>query len=257
MPPPSPSPGASGQSSLEYVGLLTLVGAVLALGGPLVGGSGIGAEVARVVRTGICIVGGDVCRPADARAAELSPCTLADARRGGGGGLTIFSVRIGENHHWTVARRSDGSVLVTRDDGDEAGGSGGLGLELGALRLGVDASLSLTGASGASWEFRDTAAAARFLADVKRGREARRRPAWRFGDLGAVTNAGGGLGVHLGGADGVDPDVAGVELSAGAAVGARVGRGETTLYLRLGGNGPQVSDRLGHSVGLGTTGPAL
>src|SRR4051794_20816587 len=129
---PRPSPSSSaGQGSLEYVGLLTLVGAVLAVGGPLVGVGGVGAHVARVVRTGICIVGGDVCRTSDARRAGLAPCTVSDSRRGGGTGVTIVSVRLGGRHHLTVAHRSDGSVVVTREDGDETGVAGGLGLELG------------------------------------------------------------------------------------------------------------------------------
>ena len=82
-------------------------------------------------------------------------------------------------------------------------------------------------------------------------------PAWRFGDAGAVAEAGAGLGVHLGGANGVEADVAGVEGSSEAAMGVRAGRGETTLYLRTATSGPELSDQFGHSAGRGSVGPVV
>ena len=78
-----------------------------------------------VVRTGVCIVGGDVCRASDAAAAGLAPCTLSDRRRGGGLAVTVLSVRVGGDHQWLVARRSDGSVAVTKLARDDLGASGG------------------------------------------------------------------------------------------------------------------------------------
>ena len=84
------------------------------------GWRGCRREVARVVRTGVCIVAGDVCRASDAAAAGLRPCTLSDERRGGGLAVTILSVRIGGEHQWLVARRSDGSVAVTKVARDDA-----------------------------------------------------------------------------------------------------------------------------------------
>ena len=38
----------------------------------------LGAKVVAAVRTGLCIVGGDVCRPADAAAAGLAPCLTGE-----------------------------------------------------------------------------------------------------------------------------------------------------------------------------------
>jgi hypothetical protein len=259
MPPPPPSPpSSSGQGSLEYVGLLTLVGAVLAIAGPVAGLPGVGTEVARAVRTGICIVGGDVCRVSDARREGLAPCVVSDHRRGGGATATVFFVRVGDDHQWAVAQRSDGSVLVTRQDGDHAGVAAGIGVEYGALQLGAEASASLTAGSGATWEFRDAATAARFLADVKRGREERWPPAWRFGDAGAVERGSASLGVGFGDDDhGGSTDVAGIEASTASAIGMRVGRGERTIYVRTETSGPQASDALGHSAGLGSIGPVL
>jgi hypothetical protein len=258
-PPPAPfASRASGQGSLEYVGLLTLVGALLALAGPVAGLPGVGTEVARAVRTGICIVGGDVCRSSDAAREGLAPCVVSDRRRGGGAAATVFFVKVGDDHQWTVAQRSDGSVLVTRQEGGHAGVAAGVGLEYGALRLGAEASASLTVGSGATWEFRDPAAAARFLAAVKAGREERWPPAWRFGDVGAVEKGSASLGAGYGDArNGGSADVAGIEASTGSALGMRVGRGETTIYVRTETSGPEASDPLGHSVGVGSIGPVL
>src|SRR5688572_26460863 len=128
--PPPPHP-AAGQGSLEYAGLLALVATAFAVAASAAGLAGVPAQVARVVRTGVCIVGGDVCRASDAAAAGLRPCTLSDERRGGGLAVTIMSVRVGGDHEWLVARRSDGSVAVTKVAHDALGASGGLGYELG------------------------------------------------------------------------------------------------------------------------------
>lgn len=260
VPPPPARHPAAGQGSLEYVGLLSVVVAVLAVAAPVAGVSGVGPEVARAVRTGVCIVAGDVCRPSDAAAAGLAPCTLSDRRRGGGAAVTVMSIRLGGSHDWTVARRSDGSVLVTREDGDEAGVSGGLGLEAGPLRLGVDGTLGLTVAAGTAWELPDAATAARFLSEVGRGAafDSRRwPPAWRSGDAGLAASGWAGLGVDLGDDDGVSGSLAGAEVTAEGALGARIGRGVTTLYLRAERQGPQLEDALGHAVGPQGGGPVV
>ena len=251
---------AAGQSSLEYVGLLAVVLITLAVGGPAAGLPGTGVQVARAVRTGVCIVAGDVCRRADAAAAGLAPCTLAERVRGGGGAITVVSVRLGERHEWTVARRSDGSVLVTRVDGDEAGVSGGVGFTAGPLRLGADGRLGITLAAGTGWEFRDAAAAARFLGDLEHGSArdyTRWPPAWRSGEAGLAAAGEAGLGVRLGGEDGVDSGVTGVETSAQSAVGVRLAPGLTTVYLRTEADGPRLSDPFGQAVGSPRVGPVL
>ena len=260
MPPPPTRHPAAGQGSLEYVGLLSVVAAVLAVAGPVAGVSGVATEVVRVVRTGVCIVAGDVCRSSDAAAAGLAPCTLTDRRRGGGAALTVMSIRIGERHDWTIAQRSDGSVLVTRGDGDEAGVSGGLGFEAGPLRLGLDGTLGFTVAAGTAWELPDAATAARFLAEVKRGAafDSRRwPPAWRSGDAGLAVSGWAGLGVELGADDAVTGALAGAEVAAEGAIGARIGRGLTTLYLRSETEGPQLEDAFGHAVGKSRRGPVI
>jgi hypothetical protein len=204
--------------------MLALVAAALAGAGAVVGLGAIGEAVASGVRTGICIVAGDVCRTSDAEAAGLEPCTLDDHTRGEGLTFTVASLRFGANDTWTAARRSDGSVVITHADERKVGGKIGVGVE--ASPLGINAELSgkldyaLT--SGKAWEFRDAESAARFLrADDRDDIE----PTWRFGDVGSV--AGGEAEAGLG-----PVTVTEFEATARAAAGARVGRGLTTYYVR-------------------------
>jgi hypothetical protein len=256
--PPSRHP-AAGQSSIEYVGLLAVVAAVLAAAGPAAGLPGVGAEVAKVVRTGVCIVGGDICRTADAEAAGLAPCTVSERRRGGGAAVTVVSIQVGERHEWTVARRSDGSVVVTRADGDEAGVSGGLGFEAGPLRLGVDGALGITVAGGTGWEFPDAETAARFLRAGGRRMDADAwPPAWRSGDAGLATSGWAGLGVVVGeGEHRGGTDAMGIEASSRSALGVRIGRGTTTLYFRSETQAPRLADAFRHTLGPRNAGPLL
>jgi hypothetical protein len=238
---------------------------------PAAGLAGVPAQVTRIVRTGICIVGGDVCRSADAAAAGLHPCTLSDERRGGGLAVTILSVRIGGDHQWLVARRSDGSVAVTKVARDDAGASGGLGYELGPLKAGVEAQAGLRVASGIGWEFPDAATARRFLAAAHYGLSPaiRRWPAaWRSGEAGLAVRGWAGLGVVATGEDGAGQDgaahgvaieapAAGTEVAAESALGARIARGSTTLYLRAETEGPRTAGLFDGLLDAGPRGPLV
>jgi hypothetical protein len=209
-------------SSVEYTALVALVAAALTGAGVVAGPRAVGQAVAGVARTGICIVGGDVCRASDARAAGLQPCTVDDHTRGEGLALTVASVRFGADDRWTAARRSDGSVVITHSDERRLGGKVGIGAE--ASPLGITAELTgkvdyaLT--SGRAWEFRDAAAAVRFLRD-REGVE----PTWRFGAVGSVVTAEAEL-------EAGPVTFTQFETTARAAAGARVGRGLTTYYVR-------------------------
>ena len=260
-PPPRPDP-AAGQGSLEYVGLLALVATAFAVAAPAAGLAGVPAELVRVVRTGVCIVGGDVCRASDAAAAGLRPCTLSDERRGGGVALTILSVRFGGEHQWLVARRSDGSVAVTQVARDDIGASGGLGYELGPLKAGIEGEAGLRVAHGVGWEFPDAATARRFLKAAHyglSGATARWPVAWRSGEAGLATKGWAGLGVIATGEGGkaIGGPVAGIEVSAESALGARIAKGSTTLYLRAATEGPHGSAALRGVFDTGARGPLI
>ena len=54
---------STGQAGAEYGALLALVAAAHAGAGAIVGPADVGTDVAATVRTGICIVAGDECRP--------------------------------------------------------------------------------------------------------------------------------------------------------------------------------------------------
>ena len=212
-------------SSAEYTALLGLVGAALAGTGAVVGVETIGEAVADGVRTGICIVAGDVCRASDAEAAGLAPCTVAESTRGEGLTFTVASIRFGADDEWTASRRSDGTVIVTHNDERRLGGKVGIGVEASPLGLNAEVSGKLDYAlmSGKAWEFPDSDSARRFLDD--RDREDHVPPTWRFGDVGAVVGgeAEAGLGPLT---------LTEFEATARAAAGARVGRGLTTYYVR-------------------------
>jgi hypothetical protein len=259
--PPHPHP-AAGQASLEYVGLVALVATAFAVALPVAGLAGVPAHVAGVVRTGVCIVGGDVCRAADAAAAGLAPCTLSDRRRGGGLAITILSVKVGGEHQWLVAQRSDGSVAVTKVAGDALGASGGLGYELGPLKAGVEGEVGVSVAAGVGWEFPDAAAARRFLAEARSGLSPtvdRWPAAWRSGEAGLATSGWAGLGVVARGEDGtaLGGPAAGIEVSAESALGARIAHGSTTLYLRAQTGRARTSGVLDGLVGAAPAGPVV
>ena len=180
--------------------------------------------MAATVRTGICIVGGDVCRASDAEAAGLEPCTVGERALGRELVVTVASLRLGSGEVWTAATRSDGSVVVTKARRRSGGGAIGIGVEASPLGLefGVKGKLDYALDSGRAWEFPDAASAARFLADRD---EDRVPPSVRFGEAGAVLT--GTAAVKVGGAT-----LTGLEATAERASGARVGRGRTTLYVR-------------------------
>jgi hypothetical protein len=224
---------STGQASAEYTAVLALVAAALAGAGAAVGLGDVGSSVVHTLRTGICIVGGDVCRPSDAEAAGLAPCTVSQETEGSATRLTVFSIRFGASGRWTVAERSDGSYVLTRTDGKSLGAGGGLGVAASpfALSFGVKGSYDLAVATGSAWELPDAAALARFLA----ADDDDRPPAtWRFGDLGAELT--GKAGAMVGGAM-----LTGLEASATSAAGARIGRDETTLYVRAALGGPELT----------------
>jgi hypothetical protein len=208
----------AGQASAEYVALLALLVAVLAGAGLLVAPPALGAKVSRALRTAICIVGGDVCRSADARAAGLAPCPVREDTRRAGGGLSVAFVELGGGDELTLTRRSDGSVVVTSGQHERGGVGLGLGTDLSPLgvHLVADASMAVRFADGQSWELADEAAAARFVRAVRAGGPLP-APTWTYREAGESAD----LEVGAGGAGG----------AALVTVGRRAGRGQTTWYV--------------------------
>ena len=234
MPPRHPP---AGQASAEYVGVLAVLVVVLGGAGLLVAPPALGDRLASAIRTAICLVGGDICRERDARAAGLSPCTVREREKSNGLTATIAFVDLGGGELWSVARRSDGSVLLSVGSEEHGGVSGGLGLELSPLgvHLAADGAAGASFTSGESWLLPDEAAASRFIARLRAGDEP--PPAtWRFREGGPTGEAG--LGAEL------------VEARGMMTLGRRTGLGATTWYL----GGKVQADAFS---GLGATGIKL
>lgn len=241
----------AGQATIDYAALLTVV--ALAFAGAGVAGAaglaGVPGGVVHAVRTGLCIVGGDLCRPVDAAAEGLAPCLTSEEVDGRGLAVTILSLHLGRSGSWTVARRSDGSVLVTRLEDEAVGLAGGLGIELGpVLEVGASATYDLALAHGSAWELASTSDAARLIAAVRRGDDPPMRPTWRFGDVGEEVAAD--IGAALPGGH-----LTVIEASGGTAGGVRVGRGETTTYVRVHAEASSPLVALPSSPGGTSSGP--
>jgi len=160
VPPPRP---VAGQASAEYVALLAVVCAVVA-GAAAVGSvPPIAAHLAGAVRHGICLVAGGICTPREARAAGLAPCLIeARAKRERLGGRVLV-VKLGRGDSLLVQRRSDGSASVSFADDGSVGGSVGLGAQIGGNGASVRGGAGVHFTAGRTWEFPDSASAARFV----------------------------------------------------------------------------------------------
>lgn len=245
-----------GQASVDYVALIGLVAAVLAIGAGAVGVPWLGPRLAGAIRHGICVVSGSLCTPAQARAEGFEPCVVHRRSEVERAGLTAV-VHLERGDTLVVERRSDGTVEVAFADGHEVGAELGLGFQLPVVRATAVAGIGARFTTGRSYAFADWPAAQRFLARFARseglGGEGRRAlqalcpgcPEWlegaaaarppepsaRFLEGGVTTDLLAQLGL----------DVPGGRLALGAeadggrlrAFGRRVAGPRTTWYLRL------------------------
>jgi hypothetical protein len=242
---------ARGQATTEYVALVALVGVVLALAAGLTSG-GVGGQVLAGLQRGLCHVADTACpRPQPPRA-DLPPCPVETRTRRESLDGALELVRLGHGGTLTTTRHSDGRVTVTLADDRTAGGELGAGLRVALGRRVVggsaNAGLSAEVVSGRSWTLPDADAARAFVArhgakatvtgkalDLARGgcwilcdalgwRPHARLPTpdETYLSHGAAASAQLALGP------------AGAELTAGAAIGARLaGDGTRTAYVRL------------------------
>jgi hypothetical protein len=255
--PPDRHP-AAGQGALEYLGVLGVVAAVLVAAGPVAGASELGPRVANVVKTGVCIVAGDVCRAADAEAAGLAPCTLSERRDGNSLAVTLFSIRLSGGGEATIARRSDGRYLVVRTDEGGLAGVAGLGFAAGPLDFGVEGEAGLKVAKATAWLLPDEASTRSLVVGFEGARdEALYPPLWRSGELGLATSGWAGLGARLGRDAWAETTLAGVEVAARTAAGVRIGHGTTTYFIRAQTTGPQLESMFGGTLGTRARGPVV
>lgn len=236
---------AAGQASAEYVAILLVVATVLAGAAATAAAvPGVGARVVGVVRTGVCIVGGDLCRSVDAAAAGLPPCVTSERSDREGTTVDIGVVRLGERGEWLLALQSDGRAVVTRLEQDDVGGTAGVGVTFSPLRIDASATAAaLIGFQGGrAWRFPDARAARAFLERARRdGAIPDARPAdTRWDAVAGSGSATAGVAV-------ADLASAGVTVSADAAIGLRRDGKRRTLALDLGARQPALTFELpGH-----------
>jgi hypothetical protein len=237
-----------GQASTEYVAILLVVGVLLGLSAVAV--PGVGERVVTAVRTGVCIVGGDVCRNSDAAAAGLDPCVTSERSNREETTLDLAVVRLGEHGEWQLALRSDGQAVVTRLAENELGGTVGIGLSFSPVGTSADVSAAVVAGfrGGRAWRFPDARSATAFLEramDDGAGRGGR-APDVRWHAI--AGSAQGDATVAL-----ADLAHAGLTVAAGSAIGLRTDGDRKTVTLDLGIDDPRVSAELpGFPAGAGS-----
>src|SRR5829696_2798606 len=225
----------TGQAAAEYVAVLAVV--AVALGGAAVAAPRIGERVVAAVRTGLCIVGGDICRAADAAAAGLAPCLTSERYRRQDTTLDIAVVRLGGRGEWQLALQSDGGATVTRLADGRAGATAGIGVTFSPLGVDAGASGALTFGyrSGTTWRFPDARTARAFLAAAERDGDvqASRPPSVSWHALTGDAGAEAAVAVR-------ELAKAGLRIGAGAALGVRTEGARRTLALEAASAGPSV-----------------
>jgi hypothetical protein len=254
----------AGQASTEYVAIVALVAVVFsALAGVLVAAPDLRGSLVATIRTGLCIVGGDICRTADAKARGLDPCIVQDEDHRRRTGATVAFVRVGGTQQYAIERRSDGTYRVSAGDGQDGGLTAGLGFALGGgVHVGVDGTAAVTFTGGKSWELPDEAALDSFLARVQSRYDLGKDmtefmrlvppPAERYAS--AVGDATGELAAELASKKHSTKPL-GEEAGLRTAIGTRTGGGGKVWYLEA---GAELSGALGDVVpALGGKGGVL
>ena len=228
-----------GQASTEYVAILLVVAAALAATTTLaVAVPGIGEQVVKSVRTGLCIVGGDLCRSADAVAAGLEPCLTSQRSRRQDTTLDVAVVRLGGHGEWQLALRSDGQAVVTRLAENELGATVGVGVTFSPAGVSAAASASVVAGyrGGRAWRFPDARSASAFIAAATRDAavQAARAPDLRWQGISGRTGAEADFAI-------ADLARAGLSAAAANAIGLRTEGPRRTLTLDLGLDAALVS----------------
>jgi hypothetical protein len=245
--------GERGQATLEYVGLVALVAAVLAVGALLAAGRGdaIAASVGRGIQRALCVVRGGECD------LDVRPCVVASRGVEDDGSVDLVLVRLGSDEVVLREDRSDGTSAVTFARLRRGGYVGAWGIGAHArlgrrrVRVGAQPSATVLGLLGTAttWELPDRAAAARMVDRivVDDARDLARRVLDGGRPLGgdapppASRTSQGGASVTLG--------VGGATLGADDLVGQTVGADGRRTYLVRRRN--DVAAALGSVAGTG------
>jgi hypothetical protein len=231
---------------VEYVVVVSLLVAAVLLAAPAAGAPDIPRSVAHAIRMGICLVAADVCTGAEAEAAGLAPCPLSSHMGGGDGGLTVLSADFGARGTLTMTQQSDGTVAATLAAGGRRGVSGGLGLDVHAGPLQLDAGVSGTAGirltAGRGWTFPDALAARGFAEHLpdSLAETGRYPPSWVSAEGAADLSGAAGLSAGDGEAA---SDLTGVSGGGELAAGFRYSPPDHALtrYLRAAVDAPELT----------------
>jgi hypothetical protein len=236
---------SNGQASADYLAVVAVVATVLLAAGSAVGMPELPGTIVKNVRTALCIVGGDVCRAADARAQGLEPCVVQSRDTSRRTALTFMFVRAGQDEGAEVEFRSDGTVRLVATQSADLGATGEPSLRLGPqVSLKAGGSVGAGWRSGVAWELPDRAALDRLLARTHN------RPMMLGDDLAReylkippATERffeGGTMGDLTAGAHAYDVGQPVVSAGERHALGRRVRDGLTSWYFDASEDGPRL-----------------
>jgi hypothetical protein len=128
---------SSGQASVETIGLVAVVAAMLSAAVALGPAPDVGGAVVRQMQRGLCVVRGGDCER------DRAPCVVSSRGEASGGHGNLVVLRVGGGSALLIEQLSDGRVRVTRARESELGLEGGIGggfsFDLGAAAIGVSA----------------------------------------------------------------------------------------------------------------------
>jgi hypothetical protein len=243
---------SAGQASVEYVAIVALVALILGGAATVVAAPSIPRSIVHTIRKGICIVGGDICDSADAKARGLDPCVLTSRQALRQSTATLSIIRAGHGDRLLVERLSNGRARVSYIPKGSLGASLEAALKVGK-HVGVGGGLSLAAefGIGKAWEVPQSELP-HFVARVKRSAD-EHTPWGKLGTPEAdVHFQEGGLPAELTGeleARGLS--VATGEIATRRALGHRTGPDGTTWYYEGDATlaGALAKDVIGFGVG--------
>jgi hypothetical protein len=163
-----------GQASVEWIGVVALVGVVLATVVALaLPGDGIAGAFIRQFHRALCIVSGGVCD------LDRRPCPVSSHAINDGWHVNVGIVRVGHDEALLYQVDSDGSVLVTHVSDWTGGFDVGVGADGSIKVAGVDLAASASARAallgglgdGDSWRFANWREAERGMAQMSEGHE--------------------------------------------------------------------------------------
>ncbi|WP_187369416.1 hypothetical protein [Baekduia soli] len=218
-----------GQAAVEWIGIVSLVVTLLALGAALAQAGQVGRQVTREMARALCRVGQGDCER------DQDPCVVTAQRTHRGATLHVFFVRLGGGTTAVVEQRSDGTFAITHATDAALGLEAGAGVEGGVRLAGVDvalgASLSVAQSAGLeggrTWIAPSAAVAARLVAALREDPGHLPEPDVTY-RRGQVTSTAGGTAQVAG------ENVATATLTFGRTAGTRTDRrtGHRTVYVR-------------------------